>query len=637
MHSTNYNQREAWCHGCCPNPFVGKPDHPPAAASMSAAAAARNEFEIVTTCSIFSNPHEFTNHESLPSLNESFSNFTKVFPHYSHQTDKADQIRDQDYFHLSLSKHVCFDYIGHGLFSYSQLKGLNSKPLDASSSSSSSSAPLFSVLEEPFFDISCKSSVSLSSWMKCGGEESELESRIRKRIMAFMNISEEDYTMVFTANQSSAFKLLAESYPFHSNRKLVTVYDYENEAVQVMSESSKKRGARVMSAEFSWPDLRIQSRKLMKKLLGKSKKRSKRGLFVFPIQSRMSGARYSYLWMSMAQEHGWHVLLDASALGSKDMETLGLFLFKPDFLFCSFYKIFGENPSGFGCLFIKKSNASLFKDSTAATGLGIVNLVPSMTTYQFPEDSTIAHIETEQKRDIQKDDHDMVMVATEPEKTIKKYHRELSFSEILESETPHEDFEQAKITKSKTELECKGLDHADSLGLIVISNRARYLINWLVHALMSLQHPYSENGLPLVRIYGPKVMFDRGPAVAFNVFDWNGDKIDPALLQRLADRYNISISYGFLHHIWFSDKHEEEKKKVLETRAATGDVTGLNKRGDAHAVGSRISVVTAALGLLTNFEDIYRLWAFVSLFLDADFVQKERWRYLALNQKTIEI
>ncbi|KAK2664682.1 hypothetical protein Ddye_003256 [Dipteronia dyeriana] len=641
MHST-YNQREAWCHGCCPNPFVGQPDHQsqrPPAASMSTAAAARNEFEIVTTRAIFSNPHEFTNHESLPSLHESFSNFTKVFPHYSHQTDKVDQIREQDYFHLSLSKHVSFDYIGHGLFSYSQLKRHYSKPLDASSSSSSSlsSPPLFSELEEPFFDIFCKSSLSLNSWMKYGGEESELESGIRKRIMAFMNISEEDYTMVFTANQSCAFKLLAESYPFHSNRKLVTVYDYENEAVQVMSESSKKRGARVMSAEFSWPDLTIQSRKLMKKIMGKRKKRSKRGLFVFPIQSRMSGARYSYMWMSLAQEHGWHVLLDASALGPKDMDTLGLFLFKPDFIFCSLYKIFGENPSGFGCLFIKKSNASLFKDSTAATGIGIVNLVPSMTTYQFTENSTIAHIETEQKRGIQKDDHDVVMVATEPEKPIQKYHRELSFSEILDSETPHDDFEQARITKGKTELECKGLDHADSLGLIVISNRVRYLINWLVHALMSLQHPYSENRLPLVRIYGPKVMFERGPAVAFNVFDWNGDKIDPALLQRLADRYNISLSYGFLHHIWFSDKHEEEKKKVLETRAATGDVTGLNKGGEAHAVRSGISVVTATLGLLTNFEDIYRLWAFVSLFLDADFVQKERWRYLALNQQTIEI
>lgn len=149
--------------------------------------------------------------------------------------------------------------------------------------------------------------------------------------------------MLFTANQSSAFKVLAETYPFHSNRNLLTVYDHENEAVEMMIESSKKRGARAMLAEFSWPNLRIQSKKLMKKIVGKRKKREK-GLLVFPLQSKVTGVRYSYQWMSNAQENGWHVLLDARALGPKDMDTLGLSLFNPDFLICSFYKIFGENP-----------------------------------------------------------------------------------------------------------------------------------------------------------------------------------------------------------------------------------------------------------------------------------------------------
>lgn len=50
-----------------------------------------------------------------------------------------------------------------------------------------------------------------------------------------------------------------------------------------------------------------------------------------------------------------------------------------------------------------------------------------------------------------------------------------------------------------------------------------------------------------------------------------------------------------------------------------------------------VNVVTVALGFLTNFEDIYRFWAFVAQFLDADFVEKERWRYTALNQKTVEV
>ncbi|MQL98957.1 hypothetical protein Taro_031681, partial [Colocasia esculenta] len=50
-----------------------------------------------------------------------------------------------------------------------------------------------------------------------------------------------------------------------------------------------------------------------------------------------------------------------------------------------------------------------------------------------------------------------------------------------------------------------------------------------------------------------------------------------------------------------------------------------------------LSVVNASLGFLVNFEDAYKLWAFVAKFLDADFVEKERWRYMALNQKMVEV
>ncbi|KAF6160434.1 hypothetical protein GIB67_019203 [Kingdonia uniflora] len=57
--------------------------------------------------------------------------------------------------------------------------------------------------------------------------------------------------------------------------------------------------------------------------------------------------------------------------------------------------------------------------------------------------------------------------------------------------------------------------------------------------LMKLQHPHSENGLPLVKIYGPKIKFDRGPAVAFNVFDWKGEKVESVLVQKLLTELGI--------------------------------------------------------------------------------------------------
>ncbi|PKI41433.1 hypothetical protein CRG98_038205 [Punica granatum] len=404
-----------------------------------------------------------------------------------------------------------------------------------------------------------------------GGLESELELRTRKRITRFMNISEDDYAMVFTSNQPSAFRIVADSYPFRSHRNLLTVYDHESEAVESMIENSRKRGARVKSAEFSWPRLRIRSEKLKNMLVGKSSKKSSKGLFVFPLQSRVSGAPYSYSWMGMAQENGWHVLLDACALGPKDMETLGLSLFKPDFLICSFYKVFGDNPSGFACLFVNRSSISVLQSSDPSLSVGIASLIPSSTT---------------------------------------RLEEPIASSEIVELETT-----------SSPEIEFRALDHADELGLILINTRGRCLINWLVNALLCLRHPDSEDySRSLVRIYGPKVSFERGPAVAFNLFDWKGEKVDPKLVQKLADRFNITLSCGFLRHVWFHD----------ETQF---DETEENRGGHI----SRICVVTASIRFLNTFEDVYKVWAFTARFLDADFVEKEKWRYTALNQQMIEV
>ncbi|XP_058086023.1 uncharacterized protein LOC131233350 [Magnolia sinica] len=653
---------QACFHGCCPTPFLGLTEAPHPK-TITSAAASRYDFATATASSLFPNT-QFTNHESLPSLHEAFSNFTKAYPHYT-DTDRADNIRAHEYYHLSLSNRVCLDYVGFGLFSHSQHQSSV-----ASSSNFPPSAP--SPSEFSFFNISYKSA-SLHSQVLYGSQETELESSIRKRIMGFLNISDNDYRMVCTANRASAFKLLAESYPFQSNQRLLTVYDYESEAVSGMIENSRKRGARIMSANFSWPSLRIHSAKLRKMLVSKRKKR--KGLFVFPLQSRMTGTRYSYLWMSLAQENGWQVLLDACALGPKDMDTLGLSLFRPDFLICSFFKVFGENPSGFGCLFVKRSSISVLETSTIARSIGIVGIVPAKLS-QPPDDDSITDTETQiSKLQLQEDvamtcsfsgrisrqvSNGLIERSSSSERRFERgetselYETEVNMkqkeslqSEIVELEktdsvlSGNTDSVKPGTSEAKldemdqtAEIECKGLDHADSLGLLLISSRVRFLTNWLVNALTKLRHPNSEKGLPLIRIYGPKVKFDRGPAVAFNVFDWKGEKVEPALVQKLADRNNISLSYGFLHNILFSDKYEDDKEKVLETRTPEVAIGGNRMK---EKVASGISVVTAAIGFLANFEDTYRLWAFVAKFLDADFVEKEKWRYMALNQEMIEI
>lgn len=634
---------------CCASPFFNPLQHPQpqskaAAKATSTSASCRRDFAETTASSIFPNS-QFTNHESLPTLQESFSEFSMAYPQFS-ETNKVDEIRAQEYYHLTFANHTCLDYLGIGLFSYPQLQKRDSLT-NQTTASSSFSRPYSSppqVLDIPFFGLSYKTG-NLKTQLLHGRQDSGLESTMRKKIMSFLNISENDYCMVFTANKTSAFKLLSESYPFQSNKRLLTVYDYKSDAVDSMINCSAKKGAEIMSAEFSWPRLRIQSAKLRKMVESSRKKKKKRGLFVFPLHSRMTGARYPYMWLNIAQENGWHILVDACALGPKDMDSFGLSLFRPDFLVCSFYKVFGENPSGFGCLFVKKSTALLLETSTSS---GMVNLIPTERLFRSVDESSGTDNEVEEQ---QKEMASPSIISRnlsvpsqsgrlERGETYENQHEEITAKlkeieiETLESERAIEIFQHGN-GRGSSELECRGLDQVDSLGLTMISNRARCLINWLVNALMKLRHPNTE-GIHLVRIYGPKIKFDRGPAIAFNVYDWKGEKIEPVLVQKLADRSNISLSYGFLHNIWFADKYQDEKEKFIERKGnETKGIAG-NKKQDKSTDGG-ITVVTAALGFLANFQDVYRIWAFVAQFLDADFVEKERWRYTALNQKTIEV
>lgn len=612
------------CFSCLPDPHnTSNPK------SRSSTSECRHDFISKSKSSIFPNTI-FTSRESLLSLQEAFSEFAKVYPQYL-ETHQIDHIRAKEYYHLIFLNYTCLNYIGTGLFSYSQLRSheFNNGNCSASTSNIAAAASHQSSDHYPFFALAHRRG-NLKENLLCDDQDSELEKGMKRRIMAFLNMSKEDYSMVFTANKTSAFKLLAESYPFQSTgNNLLTVYDYESEAIQSMASSSEKRGAKVMAAEFSWPRLRIRSEQLKKMITKNNIIKKKKGLFVFPLHSRITGSRYPYVWMRMAQENGWHIVADACSLGPKDMDSFGLSLFRPEFLICSFYKVFGENPSGFACLFVKKSILSVLEDSTSP---GIVSLVSGK---QKKEDKAsnpvigLGIISNYKPHQDEKKEEDPTQVTLHDHCTTSPVFKTLLTDSSIR--TPDHQ-EQILNQKGSAKLEiCRGLDQVDSLGMTLISNRGRYLINWLTNALTKLQHPGKEE-TSLVRIYGPKIRFDRGPALAFNIFDSKGEKIEPVLVQRLAERSQISLSYGFLHNIWFADKYGEEKRRFLERKGRdSGKREKGKKRDERGEMG--IKVVSAAMGFLANFEDVYRLWSFVAKFLNDDFVEKERWRDISLDKK----
>ncbi|XP_075514933.1 uncharacterized protein LOC142549721 [Primulina tabacum] len=814
--------------------------------------------------------------DAIPQLNEAFSKFLTMYPKYQ-STERIDQLREDEYSHLSgAASRVCLDYCGFGLFSLLQT---------------------VHYWESTAFSLS-EITANLSNHVLYGGaEEGTVEHDIKSRIMDYLNIPENEYGLVFTVSRGSAFKLLSESYPFHTNKKLLTMFDHESQSVSWMGQCAREKGAKVHSAWFKWPTLKLCSADLRKQISNKKrrKKDSANGLFVFPVQSRVTGAKYSYQWMALAQQNNWHVLLDAGALGPKDMDSLGLSLFRPDFIITSFYRVFGYDPTGFGCLLIKKSVMSSLQNQSGHAGSGIVKITPVFPLYlsdsmdnipgfgyeneangngevnsetnpgsQLPAFSgayTSAQVrdvfETEMEQDNVSDrdgastifeesesfsvgevikspvfsedessdnslwidlgqsplgsdnaghssrlklstpqppawfsgrknnkltspkasklssspmydnkfnmgHHENCHVLSFDAAVLSVSHESARFMDIPEEEqyteghpesrkcsTPDsqhvqeieeepetnqpsnfaakdssihdfpsvskhraiqngsvpgiclekesairretegefrllerreksriaggrffglEETDQSRIKggrvsfntednnkarlghsaepgelssinlddddyisngehgdeqdsdRGEPEINCRHLDHINMLGLNKTTSRLRFLINWLVTSLLQLRLSSSTgtDNMPLVYIYGPKIKYERGAAVAFNVRDRNRGLISPEIVQKLAEAHGISLGVGILSHIRVLDNVRHLSLCLDDTTLCKPMENG---RHDGKSAFIRVEVVTASLGFLTNFDDVYKLWAFVAKFLDPAFVK----------------
>ncbi|CAI9773839.1 unnamed protein product [Fraxinus pennsylvanica] len=88
------------------------------------------------------------------------------------------------------------------------------------------------------------------------------------------------------------------------------------------------------------------------------------------------------------------------------------------------------------------------------------------------------------------------------------------------------------------------------LGLNKTTSQLQFLINWLVTSLLQLRFPGSngKDSVPLVQIYGPKIKYERGAAVSFNLRDRNQGMISPEIVLRMAESHGISLGVGILSH-----------------------------------------------------------------------------------------
>ncbi|EFJ07806.1 hypothetical protein SELMODRAFT_42315, partial [Selaginella moellendorffii] len=524
----------------------------------------------------------FTRAEDLPGLESALASFLAEHPSFE-STSAVDETRESDYPHLRAANRACFDYCGFGLFSFTQR-------FTAGRQRSS------------FSLVSAGSSGSLAAQAAFATTEpNTLQSELRSRVLDYLNVGDGSYSAVFTASKRAAFALVADCYDFRARSKLVTVYDHESESVKALTTAAVRSGGRTCAARFRWPTLRLcgeqlaaelktrgKGSRLLKKKTGTAGGTAggrRRGLFVFPTQSRITGTKYSYQWMTMAEKHRWDVLLDVSAMGPRDMGSLGLSLFRPDFIICSFYKIFGSDPTGFGCLLIKDSSMASLRSSSSSPGIGMVRVVPDLG-----------------------DDEEL--------------------AEDLDENDDIDDDQRERQQQHRPEplIVCQGLDHANTMGLNKTNCRIKSLMDWLIASMSSLFHhiPGSSSSSlsapstatkrwrrrPLVQIFGPKAQIDRGPAVAFNLYDQKGALIQPTLVQKLADRSSISLGCGVLSNLFLEEV-------VFSDHSGGGAHSGsMKKLAD-------LPVLTATLGLVSNFEDVHRLWTFAAKFLEPEFLTGE--------------
>ena len=305
----------------------------------------------------------------------------------------------------------------------------------------------------------------------------------RLSVLDFFNADPDEYLVIFTANATQALKLVGEAYPFDANGEYLLTFDNHN-SVNGIREFARAKGSSTTYVPIVLPDMRVDDAELTSHL-----ERGGRGprLFAYPAQSNFSGVQHPLAWITLAQERGWDVLLDAAAFTPTNRLDLGRW--RPDFVSQSFYKMFGY-PTGVGCLVARRSALAKLRRPWFAGGTITVASVQGDRFY------------------------------------------------LAEGASGFEDGTPNYLALPAVEF---GLQYLSEIGIDTIHTRVRCLTGWLIERLSALQH---TGGAPVARIYGPRSDSRRGGTVTFNFYDADGRAIDHRDVEERANAANISLRTG---------------------------------------------------------------------------------------------
>ena len=455
--------------------------------------------------------------------------FEQSYPQYG-KSNLFDQLRESEYGNLDAQQHVYLDYTGGGLYALSQIK------------------EHMSILSSHVFGnphSTNPTSIAIT----------RLVDQARAYVLEFFHADPQEYVCIFTQNASGALKLVGESYPFENESRYLLTFDNHN-SVNGIREFARRKGAQVLYAPVTLPELRLDETKLSTFL--DSAVPEKNNLFAYPAQSNFSGVQHDLSWIETAQAKGWDVLLDAAAYVPTNQ--LDLSKIHPEFVVLSFYKMFGY-PTGVGALIARRSALERMQRPWFAGG--------TITVASVQGDRHFLH-------------------------------------------SGAEGFEDGTLNYLSLPAVEIGLRHLEKIGYPLIHDRVVSLTSWLLDKLTSLKH---SNGLPVVRIYGPACSDKRGGTIAMNFFDPDGHFVDHLIVEAAANEMNISLRSGC-----FCNPGDGEVALGLsaqELSACFSLKQKLDFQDFRHCLDDKSTgAVRVSVGLASNFKDVYTMVKLAEKFID---------------------
>ncbi|EHA21854.1 hypothetical protein CBS63078_10463 [Aspergillus niger] len=421
------------------------------------------------------------------------SNILDSFPEYA-ETTILDHHRKVEYNYLDDGGHTYLDYTGSGLAAKAQYHAHNAR-----------------LTTQAFGNPHSVSPTSENS--------TRLVERARAHVLSYFNASPDMYTAIFTQNATGAARLVGESYPFTRQKSFILTTDNHN-SVNGIREYARARNARTVYVPLQARDLRVSPAALASALgghqwawgvdwLAMSKRfRSARGrgLFAYPAQSNFSGVRHPLEWVTLAQQYGFDVLLDAAAYLPTNKLDLSDKNPQPEFIMVSWYKLFGY-PTGLGCLIARRDALSRLSRPWFSGG------------------------------------------------SVKMVGVKLPWHVMAADEVGFEDGTLNFLSIPDIQM---GLEWLERMNMTLVSTRVRCLTGWFLQRLLDLGH---SDGSPMAEVYGPTDLTHRGGIVCFNFLDAKGHIVDERVVAQEMAAASISLRTGC-----FCNPGPAEKALGIDTR-----------------------------------------------------------------------